>query len=200
MSVKRLLDVVVAATALVALMPLLLLLALLVRLDSKGPPIFRQRRVGLGGKEFLLLKLRTMYSRPDDGAGAFEPGNISRVTPLGRHLRRLKLDELPQLWNVLVGEMSLVGPRPEVRQWVEVYPERWTLVHTVRPGLTDPASLVYRNEEALLAQATDPEKMYREVLLPHKLELYAEYVRNRSLGRDLAILAQTVRCLLHMGG
>ena len=125
---------------LVLLLPLLVGIAFLVRLSSPGPSLFRQTRVGLAGKDFLMLKFRTMTERPDSADGSFDAGDDSRVTGIGRILRATKLDELPQLWNVLKGDMSLVGPRPEVRKWVNEYPDRWEHIHQVKPGITDPAS------------------------------------------------------------
>ena len=119
-------------------------------------------------------------------------GNRRRVTGVGRLLRATKLDELPQLWNVLKGDMSLVGPRPEVRQWVAAYPERWARVLTVKPGITDPASIVYRDEESILARSPDPERTYREDILPHKLDLYEEYVRSRNFFGDIGIILKTL--------
>ncbi len=124
--------------------------------------------------------------------GSFDAGNASRVTHLGKLLRKNKIDELPQLWNVVKGDMSLVGPRPEVRKWVDAYPVRWAHVLTVRPGITDPASIVYRNEEEILARSSDPEKTYCEEILPHKLDLYEEYVRSRSFLGDIGILLKTM--------
>lgn len=123
--------------------------------------------------------------------GSFDAGSSVRVTRVGKLLRKTKLDELPQLWNVLVGDMSLVGPRPEVRKWVEAYPERWEKVLIVQPGITDPASIEFRNEEELLAAAPNPEAYYRDVILPRKLDLYEEYVRNHTFGGDIAILIKT---------
>jgi lipopolysaccharide/colanic/teichoic acid biosynthesis glycosyltransferase len=123
--------------------------------------------------------------------GRFDAGVTSRVTPVGQILPKWKLDELPQLWNVLIGDMSLVGPRPEIRKWVEAYPERWAKVLTVRPGITDPASIEFRNEEDLLAAAADPERHYRKVVLPQKLEFYEEYVQTRSFWGDLGIVFKT---------
>src|SRR3954471_9320400 len=149
MALKRLLDVVLAMVAALMLFPLAVLIALAVRLESSGPAIFRQRRIGLHGREFTVFKFRTMSGAARDRSGTFEPGNTTRVTRVGRMLRRSKLDELPQLWNVVVGDMSLVGPRPEVPRWVEIYPQRWQVVHSVRPGLTDPASLAFIQEESL---------------------------------------------------
>jgi lipopolysaccharide/colanic/teichoic acid biosynthesis glycosyltransferase len=196
---KRLVDILVAAVGLALLSPGLLLIALAVRLTSRGPALFRQRRVGLGGRDFLILKFRTMTVQKGSENGSFDAGSAARVTKVGRILRATKLDELPQLWNVLVGDMSLVGPRPEVRKWVEAYPQRWAVVHTVRPGITDQASIVYRDEEEILAAAADPEQCYRQEILPRKLDLYESYVRTRSLPGDLGILWRTAMAVLHMG-
>ena len=124
--------------------------------------------------------------------GSFDVGSSARVTRVGKLLRKTKLDEFPQLWNVLVGDMSLVGPRPEVRKWVEAYPDRWSKVLAVRPGITDPASIEFRNEEELLAAAPGPETCYRDVILPRKLDLYERYVATQSLGGDIGILFRTM--------
>jgi lipopolysaccharide/colanic/teichoic acid biosynthesis glycosyltransferase len=196
---KRLFDFVAAACGLLLLSPLLLLLAVAVVVDSGFPVLFRQVRVGCGGRDFRLAKFRTMTVLKEAEKGSFDAGSTRRVTTVGRFLRKTKLDELPQLWNVLVGNMSLVGPRPEVRQWVNVYPERWAQVHTIRPGITDPASIVYRNEEELLAAAEDPEAFYRDEILPRKLALYEAYVRGRSFWSDIGILLKTVRVVFGVG-
>lgn len=188
---KRAFDVVMSLGGLVVALPALVAIAAAVRGSSPGPALFRQNRVGRGGREFVLLKFRTMTVRADAETGSFDAGNSARVTRVGRILRATKLDELPQLWNVLRGDMSLVGPRPEVRKWVDAAPERWAFVHKVLPGITDPASIVFRDEERLLAGAADPERMYREEILPRKLGLYEDYVRTQSFGKDLAILART---------
>jgi len=136
-----------------------------------------------------------MTVQPGAEKGSFEVGSTQRVTAVGRFLRKTKLDELPQLWNVLIGDMSLVGPRPEVRKWVEAYPERWAFVHTVRPGITDPASIKFRNEEKLLARSPDPERTYRDEILPQKLALYEEYVRTRSFCGDIKLIFATIVAL-----
>jgi lipopolysaccharide/colanic/teichoic acid biosynthesis glycosyltransferase len=196
---KRAFDLAWAVVGLVVLAPVLALIAILIRLDSPGPALFRQVRVGRGGRDFILLKFRTMTVRAGAESGSFDAGDVSRVTRIGRFLRATKLDELPQLWNVVRGDMSLVGPRPEVRKWVEVYPERWARVHTVRPGITDPASILYRNEEPILAAAEDPERVYREQILLHKLEIYEKYVKTNTLQRDLGILCRTIQTLLMAG-
>lgn len=127
--------------------------------------------------------------------GSFDAGDTSRITPLGVLLRKYKLDELPQLLNVLIGDMSFVGPRPEVKQWTSVYPEKWNIVHSVKPGITDNASIEFRNEEMILANAVDPLGTYKEVILPRKLDLYIEYVQNRSFLGDIGIIFRTFKAL-----
>ncbi len=188
---KRAFDIAVSAVLLVALAPLLIVIALAVGSTSPGGPLFRQVRVGREGKPFRIAKFRSMAVAETSEAGSFEPGSSARVTAVGRVLRRTKLDELPQLWNVLCGEMSLVGPRPEVPRWTQVHADRWRDVLSVRSGITDPASLEFRHEEALLAAEADPEAAYRDRILPRKLDLAEQYVRERTFAGDLAILART---------
>ncbi len=192
---KRTFDILVAAAALFVLSPVLLLIALAVLAGSGRPVLFRQKRVGRNGFDFTIYKFRTMRVLRGTEAGSFDAGRTTRVTPVGRLLRRTKLDELPQLWNVLLGDMALVGPRPEIRRWVDAYPDRWARVLTVRPGITDPASIVYRNEESCLARATDPEAAYRREILPHKLALYERYVCNYTFLGDILILFKTVKAI-----
>ncbi len=189
---KRVVDFAISAFMLIMLFPFFMLAALMIRFTSPGPAFFRQRRVGRNGRNFYLLKFRTMFVLQDAEKGRFEPGSSARVTRIGRVLRKTKLDELPQLWNVLKGDMALVGPRPEVRKWTGVYPERWALVHTVRPGITDPAAIVFRNEEEILAGSPDPENTYQFEILPKKLEMYEAYVRNRSFAGDLKLIFRTL--------
>lgn len=189
---SRALDLVVAGLGLCLLSPLLAILAVAIVIGSGRPVLFRQTRVGLGGRDFVMWKFRTMRVLKGAEAGRFDAGGSSRVTAIGGWLRRTKLDELPQLWNVLRGDMALVGPRPEVRRWVEAYPRRWERIHRVRPGITDPASIEFRHEESMLAEAADPEARYREEILPRKLDLYEAYVRSRSLGGDVQILLRTL--------
>lgn len=196
MMLKRLFDVSVALVGLLMILPVLAVVAVAVRLSSPGPILFRQVRVGRYGKDFVLNKFRTMTERAGSERGTFDAGDATRVTRIGRLLRATKLDELPQLWNVVRGDMSLVGPRPEIRKWVRTNPERWAVVHEVRPGITDPASIVYRDEEKILASDPDPEGCYRGVILPHKLDLYEEYVRRRTFVGDLGILLKTVLVLV----
>ena len=194
---KRGLDLFVAAAALMLSVPLFALIALSIRLDSPGPVFFRQERVGRGGSVFRIHKFRTMVvDAPARGPG-ITVGADPRVTRVGRFLRRSKLDELPQLLDVLAGDMSLVGPRPELPGYVALYPpELRALVLGVRPGITDPASLKYADEATLLAAAADPEREYREVLLPAKLRESADYIRGATLASDLRVLARTAALLL----
>ena len=193
---RRLIDIAVSAVALILLFPLMLAIATIVAGTSPGGPLFRQTRVGRGGRPFTLLKFRSMTIRSGSERGSFDAGSDVRVTGFGRILRRSKLDELPQLWNVLVGDMSLVGPRPEVTKWTRVHTDRWDRVLAVRPGLTDPASLAFRNEEQLLAASEDPESEYRDVILPRKLQISEHYVRNRSLGTDFGVVLRTFATVL----
>ncbi len=191
---KRLVDVVVAALGLIATSPVQAAIAAAVKVDSPGPLLFRQVRVGRGGRPFEILKFRTMTT----GAvgAAITPAGDARVTRVGEVLRRTKLDELPQLWNVVRGQMSLVGPRPEVPHYVDLWPsDLRDKILSVRPGITDPASIEFRDEGALLAAQPDPERYYREVLLPRKARMYAEYVDSATARGDLAILVRTVRAL-----
>lgn len=191
---KRVFDVVCSVLGLALLAPLLLAIGLWVRLDSPGPAVFRQTRVGRFGVPFTIHKFRTMRAEP---GAAITVGADPRITRAGLVLRASKLDELPQLWDVLRGAMSLVGPRPELPRYVELYPavlrER---VLSVRPGITDPASLAFSHEAELLAAAADPEREYREVILPAKLRLSADYAARASLATDLALILRTVAGML----
>ena len=189
---KRTFDITMALVGLIVTAPILIAVACLVKASSRGPVLFRQARIGRGGRPFDIYKFRSMRTVAGADTGDFEMGGSPRVTGVGKLLRATKLDELPQLWNVVRGEMALVGPRPEVARWVAVYPQRWAFVHTVRPGITDLASVHFRNEEQILASSSDPERTYREELLPRKLGLYEEYVRSRSFWGDLIILWKTV--------
>ena len=193
---KRCFDIAMSGASLLLLTPLLTTLAIVVALTSRGGPFFRQVRVGRHRRSFRILKFRTMTVRPDAADGTFDAGDRSRVTSVGRFLRKTKLDELPQLWNVLVGDMSLVGPRPEIPAWTEVYRERWDRVLKLRPGMTDPASIRYRHEEELLAAAENPETTYRDEILPRKLELAERYIRDRSFLGDLTLLSATAWAVL----
>ena len=194
---KRLFDITLSQLALVQLCPLLLAVALWVRLDSPGPVLFRQQRVGRGGRLFGILKFRTMQVNAEAAGLQITVGQDPRITSAGRWLRHSKLDELPQLLNVLRGEMSMVGPRPEVPRYVALYPaDQRATVLSVRPGITDLASLAFRDESTLLARSADPERTYVEEILPIKLRHACDYVVRRSLWLDLRILALTALVLL----
>lgn len=193
---KRLFDILFSAVALLLLSPALLGIAVAVGLGSKGGVFFRQVRVGRDGREFRLLKFRTM--RPDSEAkGQITVGITDpRITPVGRWLRRSKMDELPQLWNVLVGEMSIVGPRPEVPRYVALYTPEQRRILCVRPGITSPASIAYIDENEVLARSNDPMKTYVKEVLPAKLALDLPYAEAPSLGKDMAILWATLRRMI----
>ena len=193
---KRALDFAAALAGLVLLAPLLAVVAAWIRLDSPGPVFFRQERVGRGGVPFRIHKFRTMRAAAEAAGPALTVGADPRITRAGAFLRRTKLDELPQLIDVLRGDMSLVGPRPEVPRYVATYPPALRAkVLSVRPGITDPASLQFRDESALLARAADPEREYREVVLPAKLRLAADYVDQATLAGDLRLIGSTLRTL-----
>lgn len=193
---KRLFDLLLCGLGLVLLAPLLLGIAIWIKLDSPGPVLFRQERVGRHGKRFLISKFRTMAADAPARGLQITVGADARITGAGRVLRAAKLDELPQLWDVLRGAMSLVGPRPEVPRYVALYPEEMRLLLlSVRPGITDLASLQYRDESAVLAQAADPERAYVEQVLPAKLALSARYVREASLAGDLRLILATLVAL-----
>jgi lipopolysaccharide/colanic/teichoic acid biosynthesis glycosyltransferase len=195
---KRSFDLIAAGLGVLVLSPLLLLIAVAIKLDSAGPVFFRQVRVGRHRRPFRIRKFRTMTHNPQDRGLQITVGQDARITRVGTVLRRTKLDELAQLFDVLEGTMSLVGPRPEVPRYVEHYPaEVREIVLSVRPGITDLASIEYRDESALLARATDPEREYIEVILPAKLRYAVEYVQRQSLGYDLILILRTIAALLH---
>jgi lipopolysaccharide/colanic/teichoic acid biosynthesis glycosyltransferase len=194
--VKRAFDLFMASLGLALLAPLLLPIALAIKLDSPGPVFYRQQRVGRHGVPFRIHKFRTMTHDEADAGPQITVGADARITRLGARLRRHKLDELPQLLDVLQGTMSLVGPRPEVPRYVALYPpELRARVLSVRPGITDLASIAFHDESALLARAADPEREYLQVVLPRKLALAASYADAPSLGTDLKILWRTLRLL-----
>jgi len=197
---KRLFDIICSGLGLLMLAPVLLALAAWIKLDSPGPVFFRQERVGRFGVLFRIHKFRTMSHAPASQGPLITVGADARITRAGAFLRRHKLDELPQLIDVLEGEMSLVGPRPEVPRYVAMYPPGLRdKVLSVRPGITDPASLQFRDESGLLARAADPEREYVEVVMPAKLRLAAQYVERASLATDLQLIGRTVRLLFSHG-
>lgn len=189
--VKRLFDLVAAAVGLLVLSPVFLLLAVWIKADSPGPVFYRQRRVGRRNRDFWLYKFRSMRVGADRAGLITVGGRDPRITPSGYYLRKYKLDELPQLINVLMGDMSLVGPRPEVRRYVDLYTPEQMHVLDVRPGITDMASILYRNENELLARAEDPDKFYVEVVMQDKLRINLEYVARHSFGYDLRLIFRT---------
>ena len=194
---KRLFDLLGASLALLVLLPLLVLVAVAIRLDSPGPVFFRQERVGRHGVPFRIHKFRTMRVDAPASGPQVTLAQDARITRVGRRLRHSRIDELPQFIDVLLGTMSLVGPRPEVPRFVAHYPPAMKArVLAVRPGITDPASLAHIDEAALLAGATDPERAYIERILPTKLALQAEYAERATLASDLAVLGRTLRVLV----
>ncbi|MEO6169245.1 MAG: sugar transferase [Chitinophagales bacterium] len=189
---KRIFDTIIVAVALVLLSPLFLLIGFAVILDSPGPVFFHQKRVGLHQKVFSMFKFRTMHPGADQ-KGLLTIGNEdSRITRTGKFLRRYKLDELPQLINVLIGNMSLVGPRPEVQRYVDLYNSEQLKVFLVKPGITDPVSLQYFNENEIMSHYADPEEGYIKEVMPQKLRLNLEYLQHRNFSGDIRILLKTV--------
>jgi lipopolysaccharide/colanic/teichoic acid biosynthesis glycosyltransferase len=192
MSLKRAFDVAAASATLIGLAPAFAAIATWIKLDSPGPVLFRQERVGRCGKPFHILKFRTMRVDAEQSGLQLTVGADRRITRSGQVLRRYKLDELPQFVNVLLGDMSIVGPRPEVPRYVEHYPVAVRrVVLSVRPGITDRASIEYRDENRLLGESADPEQTYLREVLPVKLRYYEDYVRNRSFVGDLRLIIRT---------
>ena len=196
MTAKRVFDFSLAAIGLIVLSPLLTTVALAVRVGSPGPIFYRGPRVGINGQRFNILKFRTMVANAEASGGSTTPVDDPRVTAVGRFLRGNKLDELPQLWNILIGEMSFVGPRPQVQWAVDLYTPEERLVLSVRPGITDYASLRFANEGEILKGSKDPDRDYMEKIHPEKMRLSLEYVRSRSFSGDLSIIAQTLGAVI----
>ena len=188
---KRLFDIVASGIGLLILSPILLIIAIWIKLDSKGPVFYRQVRVGWHNKDFRIFKFRSMRVGADKGSLVTIGGGDPRVTRSGYWIRKFKLDELPQLINVFIGDMSLVGPRPEVRHYVDYWTPEQMHVLDVRPGITDPASIKFRNENELMEKADDPEKYYIEVIMQEKMKLYLEYVNNHSFWGDIGLIFKT---------
>jgi lipopolysaccharide/colanic/teichoic acid biosynthesis glycosyltransferase len=192
---KRIFDVIASAVGLIVSSPLIVIVAGLVKLDSSGPVIFRQERVGMHGRPFKILKFRTMHV--NHGGSGIIVGDDGRITRSGSWLRSTKLDELPQLINVVRGEMSLVGPRPELPEYVA----HWSAaararVLSVRPGITDPAAIQFRRESEMLAKVDDPQRYYLEVLLPQKVALYERYVAQQSFTSDCKVIGRTIMSVI----
>lgn len=188
---KRAFDAVAAAAGLIVLSPVIAGIAIAIKRGSKGPLLYKGTRVGMNGQPFHMLKFRTMVIDADKIGGSSTPEDDPRITPIGKTLRKYKLDELPQLINVLKGDMSFVGPRPQVQWAVDLYTPEEREILTVRPGITDEASLKFSNEAEILKGSKDPDKDYIEKIHPEKMRLSREYVRNRSFSGDLSIIART---------
>lgn len=194
--IKRILDICFSMAALLFFSPLLIPVAILIRRDSTGPPFFVQIRIGRWMRPFKLYKFRSMTSPASNQQAQFDPGDSCRVTRLGFLLRKTKIDELPELFNILKGDMSIIGPRPEVPKYVEIYPEKFKRILCVRPGLSDLASIKYRDEELILSKQIDPERFYIETILPDKLGLAEKYVDSISFNTDMKIIFGTIRRII----
>lgn len=197
---KRVIDLAVSAAGLLILWPVLLLIALVVWVTDRGPVLFKQERIGRFGKPFHIYKFRTMHASREAVGQLITVSGDQRITPVGRFLRRWKMDELPQLINVLRGDMSLVGPRPEVAEYVERFLKEYEPLLSLRPGLTHRAAIVFRNEEDLLASAADPERYYVERVMPRKLAIYREELERDSVANDLKTIIDTVLAIANTSG
>jgi lipopolysaccharide/colanic/teichoic acid biosynthesis glycosyltransferase len=194
--IKRIFDFVCSTLGLIVLSPVLIVIAIKIKIDSDGPVFFKQIRVGKMNKEFEILKFRTMVVDAEKLGRQITVGNDSRITKIGAFLRKYKLDELPQLINVFKGDMSLVGPRPEVPRYVELYSEEQRKVLEVRPGITDLASIRYRDENDLLGEAEDPDELYINTIMPDKLALNLEYINKNNVFVDIYIILKTIiKCI-----
>ena len=192
---KRIFDIVSSLFGLIVLSPFMLIIAILIKIDSKGPVFFKQVRVTKNGREFKIFKYRTMKIGSDKYS-QITIGKDSRITKVGDFLRKYKLDEIPQLINVLLGDMSLVGPRPEVPKYVALYTEEQREILKVRAGITDYASIEFSNENDILANETDPEKAYIEKIMPRKIELNKKYLSEISVMTDIKIILLTIKKIL----
>jgi len=192
---KRLFDILASGLGLLVLSPIFLVLAIWIKFDSEGPVFYRQVRVGRNNKDFKIFKFRSMRINADKGS-LVTIGDDPRITRSGRFIRKMKLDELPQLINVLTGDMSLVGPRPEVRHYVDYWTPQQMSVLAVRPGITDPASIKFRNENELMGKADDPERYYINTIMQEKLNLYLKYVSHHSLFGDIGLIFKTIAAIV----
>ena len=193
---KRFLDVILSALVLVILLPLFIISAIIIACESRGGVIYAQTRVGRYNKDFKLLKFRTMYTGSDQKGLITVGEHDSRITPFGYFLRKSKMDEFPQLLNIIKGDMSIVGPRPEVRHYVDMYTEEQMKVLSVRPGLTDFASLVYIDENKLLEDQENPEEFYIKEMMPRKLELNLKYIEQQSVKTDAILIFKTLKAIV----
>ncbi|MCY7361121.1 MAG: sugar transferase [Ignavibacteria bacterium] len=193
---KRLFDIIFSFTGLIILSPVFLIIVILIKSDSAGKVIYRQIRIGKNGKDFNLLKFRTMKVDSDKSGLLTIGGHDSRITKAGYLLRKYKLDELPQLVNVFTGDMSFVGPRPEVSKYVKLYTEQQKKVLEVKPGITDIASIKYRNENELLENSKDPERFYIEEIMPDKIKMNLDYINERSFFKDIKLIFMTFKAII----
>lgn len=190
--IKRIFDIIVSLIGLIALLPFFLIIAFAIKVDSTGPIFFKQVRISKNGKEFEIYKFRTMIQDAESKGMQITVEKDSRITKVGKFLRKSKIDELPQLINVLKGDMSFVGPRPEVPKYVALYDKDQRNILKVRPGITDIASIEYRDESSILAKSMDPEKTYIEEIMPKKIELNLIYIRNISVLYDVVLICKTI--------
>tara|TARA_R110002051_G_scaffold199926_2_gene266930 strand:+ start:3558 stop:4145 length:588 start_codon:yes stop_codon:yes gene_type:complete len=193
---KRLFDFIFSFIGLLIMFPVFLFIAIAIKLTTKGPVFYKQLRVGRNNKDFKIFKFRTMKLHSDKQGLLTVGGRDSRITSVGYYLRKYKLDELPQLINVFIGNMSFVGPRPEVRNYVNYYSENQLKVLQVKPGITDLASIEFRNENDLLSNASDPNQFYIDKIMPKKIEINLRYLENRSLLKDIIVIFKTFRAIL----
>ncbi|MBS6025346.1 MAG: sugar transferase [Paeniclostridium sordellii] len=193
--IKRLFDIGASSIGLILLSPILILIAICIKLDSKGPVFFKQIRVGKNKELFKIYKFRTMVTDAEKLGKQITIGNDTRITKVGTFIRKCKLDELPQLINVLNGDMSLVGPRPEVPKYVELYDDYQEQILLVQPGITDYASIEFRNESEILGESENPESKYINDIMPYKIELNIKYIKNISLYEDLKLITRTIKAI-----
>ncbi len=196
-SMKRFMDIFLSSFALLCFFPFMLTISILIKLDSKGPVFFIHKRIGRDMEPFSLIKFRTMTTRPEKKAKEFDPGDSSRITKLGRILRKTKFDEIPELINILKGDMSIIGPRPEVESYVKIFQDDFKKILKIRPGLSDKASVKYRDEEKILALANDPAGYYLETILPDKIRLAKEYAAEITFLQDISIIMDTIKSLFN---
>lgn len=194
---KRVFDILASGIGIIVLSPILIVIAIAIKCDSNGEILFKQKRVGMNEKTFNIFKFRTMVTDAEKLGKQITVGNDCRITKIGSFLRKYKLDELPQLFNVLLGDMSLVGPRPEVPRYVELYTDEQREVFKVRPGITDLASLKYSNENDILANIENPEEHYINVIMQDKLELNLEYIKKSNTFFDIYIIIKTILKCIH---
>ena len=194
---KRLFDILFSSIGLLLLQPLFVVIAIMIKVDSTGPVFFRQGRVGKNFRRFMIYKFRTMVVGAEKKGLRITSGGDSRITRVGRMLRKFKIDELPQLFNVLKGDMSFVGPRPEVEEYVKLYEKDYREILKRRPGITDVSSIIFREEEAVLKNQVDPEGYYKKILLPKKIRLAREYIENSSFLYDLKLILNTIHIIFY---